>query len=118
MPPSHDDTPPPAPGPAERRETVRVALARTLREGWATAKELSRAVGLPEKEVATHLEHLQRSGRARGEPLEMRPAACLDCGFTFRERTRLTRPGACPSCRGTHIDAPQFRLAPTDASAR
>jgi predicted Zn-ribbon and HTH transcriptional regulator len=100
--------------PAERRETVRMALARTLRGGWATAKELSRAVGLPEKEVAAHLEHLGRSGRARGERLEVEPAVCRDCGFAFRGRARLTRPGACPSCRGTHLDPPQFRLAPEE----
>lgn len=96
--------------PSERHETVRAALARMLREGWATARDLSRAVGIPEKEVAPHLEHLERSARARGERFEVEPAACLDCGFVFGERTRRTRPGACPECRGTHIEPPQFRL--------
>lgn len=98
------------PIPPERQETVREALERALREGPASARDLSAAAGLREKDVAEHLEHVEHSARARGERLVVEPAACADCGFRFDARQRLTKPGACPECRGTHIDPPLFSL--------
>lgn len=103
MPPSRGERP-----PAERRATIRSELARHLREGPATAWELSARVGIGEKQVVQHLEHVARSLRASGERLTVEPARCLDCGFTFRRRQRLGKPSACPVCRGQHLAAPRF----------
>jgi transcriptional regulator len=97
-------------GPAPRGETMREALRRALRAGRATARDLSGEVGIREKDVAEHLEHLARSLEHRGERLVVEPAACLACGYVFRERSRLSRPGACPECRSTRIDPPVFRI--------
>lgn len=97
-------------GPSERGETLREALRRALREGPATARELSAASGIRERDVAGHLAHLSRSLPHRGERLVVEPAACLACGYRFSDRARLTRPGACPSCRSTRIDPPVFRI--------
>lgn len=97
-------------GPSERGETTREALRRVLRESAATAKELSAAVGIREKDVTDHLEHLRRSGAHRGEELVVEPASCIACGHVFRDRARLTRPGACPRCRSTRIDPPVFAI--------
>lgn len=88
--------------------TVRAALLVQLRGGPITALELSARVGIPERDVAGHLEHLARSLRKADERLQTEPATCLGCGFVFRKRERLTRPGACPTCRGTRIEAPRF----------
>jgi predicted Zn-ribbon and HTH transcriptional regulator len=99
-----------APGPPARAETVREALRRALREAPATARELSAAVGVRERDVPEHLAHLGRSLERRGERLVVEPAACLACGHAFRDRARLTRPGACPACRSTRIDPPVFRI--------
>jgi transcriptional regulator len=98
--------------PRERRVTIRAALRAALEAEALTALELSARVRISEKEVATHLQHLERSLRRQGAWLEVQPASCLACGFSFRDRTRLTRPGACPSCRGTRIDPPVFRVRP------
>jgi hypothetical protein len=92
--------------------TIRQRIAEALRAGPATAKDLSRAVGVPEREVASHLEHLARTLRARGERLAMEPPACLDCGFAFPGRARTTRPSQCPRCRGRRIRLPSFRVGP------
>lgn len=97
-------------GPSERGETAREALRRVLRESAGTAKELSAAVGIREKDVTEHLEHLRRSGEHRGEELVVEPASCIACGHVFRDRSRLTRPGACPRCRSTRIDPPVFSI--------
>jgi predicted Zn-ribbon and HTH transcriptional regulator len=97
-------------GPPPRGETVREALRAALRAGPATARDLSAEVGLREKDVAGHLAHLERSLAHRGERLVVEPAACVACGYVFRDRARLTRPGACPRCRSTRIDPPVFRV--------
>lgn len=100
-------------GPGERSETIRETLRKTLREAPATARDLSAAAGIREKDVAGHLAHLARSLGQRGERLVVEPATCLACGFAFEARTRLTRPGACPACRSTRIDPPVFRIVGT-----
>lgn len=94
--------------PQERNATVRESLASRLRSERATARELSAAVGISERDVAGHLEHIERSLRQSKERLHSEPPACMDCGFVFKKRERLTRPGACPKCRGTHISPPSF----------
>ena len=103
------------PVPGARGSTVRSALKEALRTGGEdelrTARDLSAAVGIREKDVAEHLQHLERSLKPEGLRLEVQPAECLACGYVFRERTRLTRPGACPQCRSTRIEPPAFRIA-------
>jgi predicted Zn-ribbon and HTH transcriptional regulator len=100
-----------------RTATVREALRDVLAEGPATAKDLSRRVGVPERDVPHHLEHLARSLRARGERLALEPPECLDCGFDFPRRERAARPGRCPRCHGRRITLPRFRVEP-DPRAR
>jgi predicted Zn-ribbon and HTH transcriptional regulator len=102
------EKPPSTPEP--RQTTLREALRARLKEGPATARELSAAVGIREKDVAQHLEHLERSLGHRGEALEVEPARCLACGFSFAKRTRLTRPGKCPECGETRMDPPVFAI--------
>lgn len=92
------------------RGALEAALAAAPEHGL-TAKDLSALVGISEKDVAGHLEHLEKSLQAQGLRLEMLPASCIGCGFRFKDRRRLTRPGACPECRSTRIDPPAFRVA-------
>ena len=100
------------PVPAPRGATVRGALRDALREAPATARELSARVGVREKDVAAHLEHLARSLEHEGERLDVLPASCIECGYAFRSRDRLTRPSACPRCRSTRVDPQVFRIVP------
>jgi len=94
----------------ERTRTVREAIREELLRGAATARELSERVSIREKDVAEHLEHLDKSLRARGERLVVEPATCIACGYAFARRSRLTRPGSCPECGSTRIDPPAFRI--------
>ncbi|RJQ52448.1 MAG: transcriptional regulator [Desulfobacteraceae bacterium] len=75
-----------------------------------TARDLSKAVGISEKEVTVHLGHIERTASALGKRLVVRPFHCLSCGYRFADRRRFTRPGKCPKCRGTHVEAPAFRI--------
>lgn len=91
-------------------QTIRQALVALLTAEPLCARELSRILGIREKEVCEHLVHIERTAAARRQKLLTLPFACLDCGFVFRNRKRFTRPGKCPHCRGTHIEVPRFQL--------
>ena len=94
----------------ERHTTVRSALRQVLRERSLTARELSARVGISEKEVSGHLEHVARSLRQSSERLRVEPAQCLACEFVFKERTRLSKPSKCPACKSQRLDPPRFTI--------
>lgn len=98
------------PLPARRGETTRQAILRHLEQGPLTALELSGLVHVRERDVIPHLEHLARSLRRSGLRLVVEPAACRSCGYVFRSRTRLDKPGSCPGCRERRIDPPVYRV--------
>lgn len=94
----------------ERSTTIRQQIAEELRGGAMTAKDISRAVGIPEKEVAGHLEHVSKSCHG-DEELRVEPSRCLGCGFVFRKRRRLKTPGRCPVCRSEEITETRFKVS-------
>jgi predicted Zn-ribbon and HTH transcriptional regulator len=96
--------------PPLRVSTLRESLHQALLSGPATARDLSRIVGIPERSVPQHLEHLAKSLRPKGERLEIEPSECLDCDAAFTKRERYTRPGRCPRCHSRRISLPRFRI--------
>ncbi|MBW2038072.1 MAG: transcriptional regulator [Deltaproteobacteria bacterium] len=75
-----------------------------------SARELSQAMGIREKEVYEHLPHIARSAAAQRKRLIIRPFRCLACGYVFQDRKRFTRPGRCPHCKRSHIQEPTYRI--------
>ena len=100
--------------PRERNQTLRQAIVKHLEEGPCTTRDLSQLIGIREKEVVPHLEHIQKSLRASGRKLIVQPAQCLSCNFVFKNRKRLSKPSACPQCRNQQIDPPVFSLNVVD----
>ena len=98
----------PAAVPREAQETARVRLRELMKQGPATARELSERAHLSEKEVRQHLQHLIRSAKTRGEQVTIEPARCEGCSFVFEGRDRVGKPGRCPVCRGSRIRPPRF----------
>lgn len=98
--------------PPERFETLRQALLDALRAGNHTLRELSQLLGASERELVPHLEHLERSLRRGEERLAIEPAQCIACGFAFSDRTRIAKPGRCPSCKATRIAPPRYAVVP------
>jgi predicted Zn-ribbon and HTH transcriptional regulator len=93
-----------------RAATARTTLHDALLGGALTAREISTRTGMREKDVAEHLEHLERSLKPKGERLVIEPARCLACGFVFKTRTRFSTPGSCPECRSERVAPPAFRV--------
>lgn len=96
--------------PPAQSETIRRQIAALLAGQACTARDISSIVGIPEKAVCAHLEHLRRSLHQGHLQLEVEPAACRKCGFLFIKRERLERPGKCPVCRGQSISEPRFSI--------
>ena len=91
--------------------TVRQQMIDLLSEKELNALEISQALHIREKEVYGHLEHIRRSlVRQKDRKLHVSPYRCLGCGYVFRDRRRLDRPGRCPRCREGHIAMAGFRI--------
>jgi len=89
--------------------TLRQSIIFVLKEQELTAKAISQAVGIREKEVYEHLAHISRS-RFLGGKFILIPSTCRECGFVFKKRDRLTPPGKCFLCRSENITPPRFSI--------
>ena len=83
--------------------TIREQIIELLEDDELTARELSQALSITEKEVYGHLEHVERTLSRRGRKLKVVPFQCLKCGYEFTKRKRRNKPGRCPSCKKGHI---------------
>lgn len=93
--------------------TIRQRLIQLLTRSFRSSRELAGLLAIPERQVEDHLSHVVRSiARDPDRRFVLRPSVCGDCGFVFRERTRLTRPSRCPRCRSEDIAAPQYGIEP------
>jgi len=100
--------------PAERHETIRREILAILHDRTLSAKDISGEVHISEKDVYDHLEHIERSAHATGHHLTIIPAECEKCGFVFRKRERLRKPGRCPVCKEEKIQEPLFEIKRDD----
>jgi transcriptional regulator len=89
--------------------TIRRTLAQLLLDGQFSARDLSRLLSIREREVYEHLPHVAKSV-GNSTTLIATPARCLDCGFVFRKRERLTPPGKCPVCRSESVSPPLYGI--------
>ena len=94
----------------EMYETIRHAIMAELAQGVCSARDISSAVGISEREVSVHLEHIRKSIALSEKHLTIIPAECKKCGFVFAKREKLKRPGKCPVCKGESIREPLFEI--------
>ncbi len=99
------------PVPVARLATLRREMEALLEREPMTARDISASLGIPERGVCSHLEHIRRSLHRQGRQLQVLPPVCHHCGFAFPGRQRLERPGKCPRCRGESLSEPRFFLS-------
>ena len=75
-----------------------------------SASSLAREMGLRRTAIEEDLRHALRSASAAGHRIEIIPARCKDCGFTFGS-DRLVKPGRCPACKGSRLFEALMRIA-------
>ena len=90
-------------------KTIRQQISEALKTGMLTTRDLSQTVGVKERDVFTHLPHVARS-TLDPAVFVVEPSACLDCGFCFKKRTRLSTPGKCPVCRSERITETRYGI--------
>lgn len=90
--------------------TIRQQIIDLLEHDPAEAKEISREIGISEKEVYEHLPHIAKSLPRQGKKLNTQPARCIACGYAFKSRQRVTPPGRCPLCKSERIENPKFSV--------
>ena len=91
--------------------TIRQQIIEILSNQEMGGREISQAVGIPEKEVYEHLSHIARSVNARRKKLIIIPSLCLECGYIFEDRKRFSPPSRCPRCKNEHIQDPTYRVS-------
>lgn len=96
--------------PLGRSETLRKEMTSLLERDPFTPSEIAYELGVKEQEVYEHLRHIQRSLLHKGKRLSVTPSECLGCGYIFRKRERLNRPGKCPVCKSSRITEPAFSI--------
>ena len=77
-------------------------------EEWSF-DDLRHELALTVNVLEEDLRHIERSVRNSGKTLQVRPAACLRCGFAFTKMA-LHPPGRCPRCRDRRIDGPWMKI--------
>ena len=91
--------------------TFRKELLEKVKGTPRSVSSLARELGLRRGDVEADLMHALRSAEAEGYRVEVLPARCRACGFTF-DRRKLVKPGRCPECRGSRIYEPQIAIEP------
>ena len=85
-------------------------LVELLSQEPRTASSVAREMGLRRNEIEDALRHALRSAAAAGHRIEIIPARCKDCGFSFGA-DRLAKPGRCPECKGSRLFEALIRIA-------
>ena len=98
------------PVPFERLKTIRQQIISLLDGNILTAKDISADIRISEKEVYEHLEHIQKTVNKAEHRFTIQASVCRQCGFTFRKRDKLRKPGKCPVCRSEIIQEPLFGI--------
>ena len=74
-----------------------------------SASSLAREMGLRRGEIEDDLRHALRSAASAGHRIEIIPARCKDCDFTFGP-DRLVKPSRCPQCKGSRLFEALIRI--------
>lgn len=97
--------------PADR--TPRQRMIELLTGTRRSSHQLAQLLAIPERQVEEHLSHVVKTiARDRARRFILEPSVCPDCGYVFRDRTKLTRPSRCPVCRGEGITPPRYGIEP------
>ena len=89
----------------ENKGTIRQQIIALLKVKPLDAYALSGQLGVKQRTVEAHLEHVAKS---MGANFEIIPSRCNDCDFVFLKRDRMTKPTGCPKCMSESILPPAF----------
>ncbi|WHZ17024.1 MAG: universally conserved protein [Nitrospira sp.] len=93
-------------------QTPRRRIIDLLTGTLLSSHQLAQLLGMPERHVEDHLTHVVKTlARDPARTFLLEPSTCQDCGYAFRDRTKLTRPSRCPNCRSEAITSPRYGIS-------
>jgi len=99
------------------QQTPRQRIMMLLTGTWLSSHQLAQLLGIPERQVEEHLPHIVKTlARDDSRTFVLEPSHCQDCTYTFRDRTKLTRPSRCPRCKSEAITSPRYGIRDARAS--
>ena len=90
--------------------TRRRQLIELVSAAPRTMSSLARELGIARGDMEEDLRRALRSARAAGYRIDVLPARCKSCGFSF-DAEKLGKPSRCPACKGTRLFEPMIRLS-------
>ncbi len=97
-------------GEPGKKLTIREQIIHSLKTEQMSAKDLSKALHISEKEVYSHLPSIEKSIRHQKKQIKVTPCYCLNCKFEFKDRKSFKKPGKCPECRQSRIEPAVFEI--------
>jgi len=90
-------------------KTIRQTIMALLEQEALSTTDLAEMLGIKEKEIIDHMEHVARS--VSGErKLETTPAQCKTCGFRFTKKKQFKTPSRCPKCKSELVEQARFLI--------
>ncbi len=108
--------PKPEAEPIAAEQTRRQRIMDLLEKYALDFEALRRELGLPRKALEEELGHLEKSVKRRGDRLEIQPAICMACGYSFETRRdrKFHAPKRCPECKAERVAPPSFSIVSND----
>jgi transcriptional regulator len=78
---------------SDKKLTTREKIIRCLEAEPMTARDLSKALRISEKDAYSHLPSIKKSIKHQGKLIKIMPCYCLNCGFEFKDRKSFKKPG-------------------------
>jgi len=97
---------------SDKQLTTREKIIHCLEAAPMTARDLSKELRISEKDAYAHLPSIEKSIKHQGKQIKTIPCYCLSCGFVFKDRKSFKKPGKCPECRQSRIEAAVFGVVP------
>ncbi|MFO7800734.1 MAG: transcriptional regulator [Desulfovermiculus sp.] len=97
---------------SRKRKTLRQSIVNCLDTAGRplSCRELSIMLGISEKDIPEHVQHIAKTLRSQGKRLSIVPAECRTCGYAFEKRKKPGQPSRCPHCKSERIEPPLFGI--------
>jgi len=90
--------------------TRREEIIKILKSNSMTIQELADYFDVSYSRIIEDIESIRKTIRTHSMRFFVAPAECLNCGFVFRDRSRVDDPKKCPKCHSERIAPQKFRI--------
>ncbi len=89
--------------------TRRQQIIEMLSKEPISIQHLANLFRVEMREISEDMKHIRQSLKGKTDFI-VQPAQCRQCGYVFRERSKIKRPSRCPKCKHERIMPPLFSI--------